>query len=378
MNFNLKKLSRSLVAIPLLFSAQGYANNGITKTEIKIGMSNATSGPAEGLGNGVKMGAETYFKRVNDAGGVHGRKIVINHYDDGYEPKRTIANVKKLMAKDKVFALFGFVGTPTSKAVVPKISKAKMPYIGPFTGAEFLRTPLKENIINFRASYFMETEELVKFFTSKGHKKIAIFVQNDGYGNAGKSGVVKALRKRKLKLAAEGRYTRNTTDVSKGVAKVLKGKPDAIIMVGAYKATGKAVKEIRKTNKTVKIANISFVGTNNLISEMGKLGEGTYISQVMPSPTNSDLEIVKQYREDMKKAGGEVSYTTLEGYIDAYLFVEALKKAGKNVTQKSLIATFQKMNGNYGGLKLGFSKKSHQGLKSVFLTEVKNGKAQEF
>ena len=184
---------------------------GVTNQEIVIGMSNALTGPASALGTGVKAGAMTYFQKINNAGGVNGRKIKVISYDDEYEPKRTVENTNKLINEDKVFALFGYVGTPTSTAVLPIINKEHMLYWGPFTGAEFLRTPVTKNIFNVRGSYFDEAEMQVKYLTEKlGKKKIGIFIQNDAYGLSVKGGVVKALKKRNFEIECEGTYERNT------------------------------------------------------------------------------------------------------------------------------------------------------------------------
>ncbi|MEC9282834.1 MAG: ABC transporter substrate-binding protein, partial [Bdellovibrionota bacterium] len=258
---------------------------GVSDTEIKLGVSNAQSGPAAALGSGVLEGAKVYLDSLNANGGVNGRKVNLVVYDDAYEPKKTIENTAKLIEQDKVLALVGYVGTPTSKAILPLIGKNKVPYIAPLTGAEFLRNPVNPNVFNIRASYFDETEALVNGMVADlGAKKIGIFVQDDGYGDAGKSGVVRALRKKGLKLAGEGRYTRNTLDVDAGLDVLMKAKPDAIILVGAYKPCAAFIKKAKAKGFAPHFANISFVGTKNLIEELGGAGEGSFISQAIPSP----------------------------------------------------------------------------------------------
>ena len=233
-----KVFKGNLCALLLLAAASPcLAENGVTQNEIVIGMSNALSGPASGLGTGLKAGATAYIDMVNAAGGVNGRKIRLISYDDGYEPERTVVMTRKLVNQDKVFALFGFVGTPTSAAAVPYATKMGVPYIAPFTGAEFLRTPVSPFVFNVRASYFDETEGMVEHLTKDlGIKKIGVFIQDDGYGNAGKAGVNRALNKRGMRLAGEGKYIRNTTDVDAGLNALKAANPEAVIMVGAYKA----------------------------------------------------------------------------------------------------------------------------------------------
>ena len=313
---------------------------------------------------------------INEKGGVHGRKIKLVSYDDGYEPKKTIENTKKLISEDKVFLLFGYVGTPTSKAVVPLVSRNKVPYVGPYTGAEFLRAPLNKNIFNVRGSYFNETERIVNSLVDDmGIKDIGIFVQDDGYGNAGKAGVVRALRKKGLSLKGEGRYKRNTVDIDEGLNKLLAAKPKAVILVGAYKPCAAFIKKAKEKNLNAVFSNISFVGTKNLIGEMGAAGEGTYISQVMPSPTDESIAIVKEYNDAIKAKGLTPSYTSLEGYVAAKVLVQGLEQAGKDLSRYSFKQGMYKVDLKMGDAELHYSAKSHVGFKSIFLTKVKDGKA---
>jgi branched-chain amino acid transport system substrate-binding protein len=343
-----------------------------------IGMSNALSGPASGLGTGLKAGATAYIDKINAAGGVNGRRIKLISYDDGYEPERTAAITRKLVNQDKVFALFGFVGTPTSAAAVPYATKMGVPYIAPFTGAEFLRNPVSPIVFNVRASYFDETEGMVKHLTKDlGIKRIGVFIQDDGYGNAGKAGVNRALNKRGMKLAGEGRYTRNTTDVDAGLNALKSANPEAVIMVGAYKACAAFVKKARASGFNPKFLNLSFVGTGNFINEAGSAGEGVYITQVMPSPYDDSAPIVKRYQTDLKKADNqsEFEFTSLEGYADAVVLVDALKRAGSNLTRASFTRALEHLDIDLGGLKVAFSPSDHQGSQLIFYTVIKGGKA---
>jgi ABC-type branched-subunit amino acid transport system substrate-binding protein len=369
-----------LLACTLVLTAMStvaHAEDGVTKTEIVIGMSNALTGPAAGLGTGVKAGATAYINKVNAAGGVNGRKIKLVSYDDGYEPDQAAAMTNKLIEQDKVFALFGYVGTPTSTAVLPAASKAGVPYIAPFTGAEFLRNPINKIVYNVRASYFDETEGMVERLTKDlGIKKIGLFIQDDAYGNAGKAGVSRALAKMGLTPVGEGKYKRNTVDVDAALATLKAADPEAVVMVGTYKACAAFVKKAKASGFNPKFLNVSFVGTANFIKEAGTESEGVYITQVVPSPADASLPMVKQYQADMKSEGSsDFDFTSLEGHVDAVVLVEALRKAGTDLSRASFLTAFESLSLDLGGLKVAYSPTNHQGIKTIFYTVVKDGKA---
>ncbi len=366
-----------LTIIGLIFTAPlAHAENGVTDQEVTIGMANALTGPASGLGNGVKIGASAYFNAANSAGGIKGHKIKLISVDDGYEPSQTATATKNLIDEQKVFALFGYVGTPTSNAAIPLAVASGVPYVAPFTGAESLRNPVNKFVFNVRPSYFNETEELVNYFTTKlGAKKVAVFIQDDAFGEAGKGGVAKALAKRSMQIAAEGRYKRNTTDVTAALDTIKAAAPDTVIMVGTYAATAEFVKKARAAHFFPNFANISFVGTENFIKAAGVDAEGVYISEVMPSPEDTSVPIVAQFQKDMKAAGNTAfEYTNLEGYVDAVVFGEALSNASPSITRDSFMKAFDGLNKDIGGMQVAYSSTNHQGLSKVYLIQVKNGK----
>ncbi|MDX8400876.1 MAG: ABC transporter substrate-binding protein [Gallionellaceae bacterium] len=350
------------------------AEVGVTAKEIRIGMANALSGPAADLGIQLKAGAKAYFDKVNAAGGVNGRKINLVSVDDGYEPAKSASATRDLIEQKKVFALFGYVGTPTSAASVPIASKAGVPYLFPFTGAEFLRNPVNKQVFNLRASYFDETEAMVEHLTKDSHiKKIAIFIQDDAFGEAGKAGVGRALHRLHLKIHAEARYKRNTMDIDNGLAKIKAAEPEAVVFVGTYKPFALLLKKARRAGIKAKFLTVSFIGTAGLIKRAGADGNGVIITQVMPSPSDASVALVKRYMATLKK--GQRNYSSLEGYADAVLLVEALKKCGKELNRAHLLKVLEGLNVDIGGIKVAFSRQSHRGSKSVFLTQVKNGKA---
>jgi len=315
----------------LAFSPRLAVADGVTDTEIKLGMCNALTGSSAALGTGVKAGASAFFSQLNAAGGVNGRKINLLSYDDAYDPPKTVAQTSKLIEEDQVFALFGYVGTPTASAIMPQFFKSGIPFIAPVTGAELLRNPVRKNVFNVRASYFDETEGLVEHLTTDlGVKTIGVFIQEDAYGSAGEAGVQKALHKRGLAEAGRGTYTRGTVEVTAGLAALKAASPEAVILVGSYKACAAFVKQAKAGGFKPVFCNVSFVGTSALIQEMGAEGEGVYISQVMPSPWDARVAIVKDYQTAMKAASqNDFDYTSLEGYVSAAVLTQGLKRPAR-------------------------------------------------
>jgi ABC-type branched-subunit amino acid transport system substrate-binding protein len=369
------------VASVALCSGVFAADPGVSEKEIVLGQSCALSGPASSLGSGMKAGLEAYFAKLNAEGGINGKSVKLVSKDDGYEPAKAIKNTNELIDQEKVFLLIGEVGTPTSKAAVPIAEGKKVPFFGPFTGAEFLRNPFKKYVINYRGSYYQEMERLAQYLVDKqGLKKIACFYQNDGYGQAGLSGIVKALKKRNLELVATGTYERNTVAVKGGLLKIKKGNPDAVVMVGAYKPCAAFIKLAKKVGmkKTV-YCNISFVGTKALMKELGAAGEGCIISQVVTFPYDQSVAVVKEYTETMQKFKPDVEtgFVSLEGYLVGKFFAQAASKVKGELTREGLIQAVQSTGTfDLGGITLKLGANDHQGMDDVFLTIIKDGKIQ--
>ena len=282
------------ILLAVLALAAGIAQaQGVTDSEIVLGQSAALSGPAAQLGQDMRDGALLYFQHVNAQGGVHGRRIVLKTLDDGYEANRAAANTRKLVDDDKVFALFGYVGTPTSAASMPIFTQAKVPFVGPFTGAEILRNPMNPYVFNVRASYFDETEAIVQHLTAMSIDRIAIFYQDDAYGQAGLAGVERALKKRNMSLAARSTVERNTVNVAKAVDTMKKTQPQAVIMISAYKSCAAFIREMKKAGENPTFWNVSFVGSKALAQELGPEGRGVEISQVVPFPWDISVPVVR-------------------------------------------------------------------------------------
>ncbi len=373
MNAQFRRAARATLAA-LLSSLVSFAfAQGVTSDTILIGQSAALSGPAEELGKEMKAGAEAYFDAINKGGGINGRKIKLVSLDDGYEPDRAKANTQKLINEDKVLALFGYVGTPTSNASLPVFTEAKVPFIGAFTGAQSLRDPFNRYIFNVRASYFDETEEIVGHLVQQGIKNIAVFYQNDAYGKAGLAGVEKAMAKRNLKIAATGTVERNTTDVAKAVQELAKSKTGAVVMISAYKSCAAFIKAMKLAGGLQQFWNVSFVGSKALANELGDEGRGVQISQVVPFPWSDVSPIVRDYQ---KRIGGpeKISFTSLEGFIAAKVLVEGLKRAGKNPTRESLVDGLSSMGKtDLGGFTVNYTPSNHNGSSFVDLTIISKG-----
>jgi branched-chain amino acid transport system substrate-binding protein len=284
------------------------------------------------------------FNQVNAKGGVHGRKIELLVGDDGYEPDRAVDETLKMIEQQKVFSLFGYVGTPTGNAVLPIVKEMDVPLVGLFTGAMTLRQPVTKQVFNVRASYDDEAETLVAHFLSKGAKTVAVFYQDDGFGQAVLSGTDKALKKRSLSILAKSSFQRNTLAVKAGLAALVEAKPDAVVMVGTYAPLAAFIKEARAAGLKSQLATVSFVGTDNLVAEVGAAGDGVVISQVVPFPDDNDLPIQRECREAVAaKAGDKLGFVNFEGCITAKVMVAALERAGATPDRASLVKSMQGM-----------------------------------
>ena len=363
-------MRRILVSMAMAAALAAHAQ-GVTDTQVVLGQSVALSGPAQELGKDMQLGASLYFNQVNARGGVNGRKIVLKTLDDGYESTRAAENTKKLINDEKVFALFGYVGTPTSAAALPIFTEAKVPFVGPFTGAELLRNPVNKYIFNVRASYFDETEAIVQHLTAMSVNKIAVFYQNDAYGQAGLAGVERALKKRGLEIAAKGTVERNTVEVKAAVGTMVKAQPQAVVMISAYKSCAAFIKEMKSAGANPTFWNVSFVGSKALAKELDKEGRGVQISQVVPFPWDNSVPVVKEYRALLDAAKGEPGFGTLEGYIAAKVTVEGLRRAGKNLTRESFIKAMESLdNYDVGGFKVTYGPDNRSGSRFVDLTII--------
>ena len=364
---------RTLALLLLVLAAPwARAENGVTADRILLGEAAVFSGPAAQLGIQLRNGILAYFDYVNSNGGVNGRKIELVSEDDKYEPASAPAATKKLIEERKVFALIGYVGTPTGLAHLPVINAAKVPLVGMFTGAEALRVPMSRYVFHLRASYYDETDRIVEQALSIGGKKIAVFYQDDPYGQAGLKGVEIAMTKRNLKIAALGKFERNTVKVEDAVKTINAAQPDAVVMIGAYTACAAFIKDMKKAGSGATFYNVSFVGSQALADALGKDGVGVAISQVVPFPWGLALPVVREYQQLSAKAGHtDYNFSAMEGFLMAKVMVEGLRRTGKNLTRENFVDAMEKMQDvDLGGFFVSFSPKSHIGSHYVDLTII--------
>jgi len=341
---------------------------------ITLGASLPLHGINQELGRDVMQGANAYFRYINDTGGIRHLPIRLIGYDDKYEPQNTLKNTHRLIDEDKVFALFGFVGTPTTKKIMPVIED--IPFIAPYTGAAFLRNSEKETIVNFRSSYGEEIENIVQYLTKqKKVQRFAIFYQNDDYGIAGYNAIVKALKKRGTSLVSEGTYKRNTLSIKHALQEINTASPEAIILVGAYKPSARFIMQWRKHYGTDTLfAPISFVNANALISELRGRGDHIYFSLTVPSYDDNTLKIAKTYKRLLARyyPDSTPSYASFESFLAAKAAVAALKNIHGHITREGFVKALKRLRRDtLGSIPLDYH--NTQLLNQVYLSVYQNG-----
>jgi branched-chain amino acid transport system substrate-binding protein len=357
---------------------------GVTENEILIGSCSALEGPSHFLGIETVTGAKAYFAMINDAGGVDGRKLKLISYDDSYDPAKTEACFNRLM-EQKVFALGFFVGTPTAVKYIPMAESNKIPVVGLFTGAQTLYTPLRHWVVNVRASYFDETREQIDgMWGTLAYKKIGVIYPEDAFGAAVLDGVKAALKAHGAEPVAVGSYQRQTAQVGGSIDTVKAANPDAVVVVGPSNTVAPILKQSHAKGWKPLFLTVSFVGTDELIQEAGPDAEGTVITQVVPPYYLTDFKTVALYRRTLSKYSPSVqpNFVSLEGFVDAMVLVEGLKRAGKDLTREGLIRGIESIHeldlGLGPQLKLNYSPKEHKGFNHVLPTVIRGGRAVPF
>ena len=349
----------------------GDGDPGIFHDEVIFGQSAAFTGAARFLGTGMRLGIEAAFHEVNQSGGVHGRHLVLETLDDAYEPDYASANTKLLIENRKVFALIGAVGTPTARVTAPLAHEAGVPFIAPFTGAEFLRDPELDNVLNLRASYYQETEEMVERLTEDlGVTRVGVLYQNDSYGQNGLDGTTLALDRRGLTPVASGHYERNTNAVKSAVTGIMAAEPEAVIMIGSYAPAARTVELARREGDPVLMA-VSFVGSRALAGALGAEGEGVYVTQVVPHPDDDSIPVVARYHAALSDydARAEPGFVSLEGYLAGRLAIAGLEACGRELSRDCFIKALHVPEPiDIDGIRLKFGPQDNQGSDEVFLT----------
>ena len=369
MNSNQLRLALALAVC--IVGGTAFAEDGVSDGKIVFGQVAALQGPARALGQGMRQGILAAFDAANRGGGISGRKLELKSLDDGYEPEKTIEATKRILDEDKVFALVGAVGTPTSKAGQPIATAEKVPFIGPFTGAEFLRNPYNRYVVNIRSSYFQETEAWIDHLVKDlAISKIAILYQDDAFGLAGLEGVQRAMAKRNMSLVAEGTFKRNTTAVKSALLDIMKARPEAVVTVAPYKPVAEFIKLAHQVKMQAVFVAISFVGPDSLAQELGDQGTGVIVTQVVPFPWDATLPVVKAYQGAIAAvdSNAKPGFVSLEGYLAGRLVVEALKRIKGEPTREALLDAIAAAPFDFGGVTLSYGPMKNQGSDRVFFT----------
>lgn len=342
---------------------------GVADDRIVLGQSAAFSGPANQLGVQFHLGAQLHFEAVNAKGGINGRRIELQRLDDGGDPERCAANTRQFI-QSQAFALFGYVGTATSQAALPLATEARLPLFAPVTGAQALRDPFNRYALHVRASSFDEITAIVRQVSGVGIRKVAVFHQNDAQGKVELEGVRRALQAQNLEPVAVGAVERNSADVALALKDILAARPEAIVMFGGYKASATFIRLARQQGYGGNFYNLSFVGTQALLEELGAVAKGVVISQVVPFPYAPVMPLSADYLAALKDQRGVApNYSGMEGFVAARVFTEALARAGRNPTREAFIGAVEGLqNLSLGGFPVDFGPRKHTGSHFVELT----------
>jgi ABC-type branched-subunit amino acid transport system substrate-binding protein len=348
---------------------------GVTPSSIVLGQSAALTGSSNQIGLEMRDGALAYFDYINSKGGVGGRKIVLETLDDGFKGDLAEKNTRKFIENDGVFALFGYTGTPAALAALPLAENAEVPLFAPLTGAESLHNPKNRQVFSVRSGYALELDKIVENLEGMGMTKIAVLYPNDALGKAGLAAAEHALAKHHRTVAGTATVERSSTDVGAAVAKMRALEPQAVIIISAYNSSAAFIRAMRKDAVSLPYFwNISSVGSQTLASTLGAEARGVMISQVMPSPWNTKLPLVKEYTHlYVDKPGHHPGFVSLEGFIAAKAMVEGLQRAGADPTRRSFVKALESMhNVDLGGYVLKFGPNEHEASDFVDLTVIRN------
>jgi len=371
-----------LCLVPL--TTRGQAVPGVSETEILIGSCSALEGPSHFLGTETVTGARSYFDMINDAGGVDGRKLKLISYDDSYDPAKTESCFNRLM-EQKVFALGFFVGTPTAVKYLPMAESNKIPLVGLFTGAQTLYVPMRHWVVNVRASYFDETrEQMDGLWGTLGYKKVGVIYPEDPFGATVLEGVRTALTTHGAEPVATASYPRQTAEVGGAIDTVRAANPEAVVVVGPANTVAPILLQSHAKGWKPLFLTVSFVGTDDLIQQAGSDAEGVVVTQVVPPYYLTEYKTVALYRRTLGKyyPSAQPNFVSLEGFVDAMVLVDGIRKAGKNLTREGLIRGIESIHDMDIGLgpqlKLDYSPKEHKGFDHVIPTVIRGGRAVPF
>ena len=360
-----RPLAAAICVAGLAMSAAAFAQGTIV-----IGQSVPLSGSNKELGNDIRNGALAYFKKVNDAGGVNGRKIELVSLDDANDTKRSEANTKTLLETHNPIALYCYGSATLSRPALPHVEAAKITFFAPFTGADPMRK-FNRYVYNHRASYADELEKIVEHYTTFGIKRFAVLHFDDAVGKENYGAVERALKSRNLAPVAVAAVTRTQTDFAKEVAAVNKANPDVVILTTLYKTSADFIKLSKKQGSGAQFVSTSFAGSSSLASALGVDGLGVAMAQVVPSPVRRSVPVVREYQAAMEALAGkkDFDYQSFESYIAAKVLVEGLRRAGPQPTREKLLAALDTIsNYDVGGYIVSFSPSNHNGSNYVSLS----------
>ena len=365
-----------LLALVVHFSAAmpALAAQGVTDKTVVLGQSAPLTGPSNQLGTEMRDGALAWFDHINSKGGVNGRTIILKTLDDAADAQKAAANTKQLIEAEGVFALFGYVGIGPSKAAMPMVEQAGLPFFAALTGGEFLHAQFRANVFNIRAGNALEGEKIAENLAGMGFKKIAVLYNDDAAGKAAYDEFDRALKKQRLSIMGSATIPRNSTDIAAAAARIRAMEPNAVLMITTYPASAAFIQAMRKDALSVPFFwNMSFVGSQGLAKALGNGAPGVMISQVMPSPCNKRLAVVKQYQElYLTRPERQAGFSSLEGFIAAKAFVQGLERAGKQLTRSSFRNALESAQGlELGGFMLKFSTTNHEASNYVELTVIR-------
>ncbi len=354
-------MNKWLRLVPSILVVLLACGTALASEPIVLGQSAALTGPASMLGTEMARGMNAYFNQVNERGGINGRVIKLITLDDGYEPERTLQNTQKLINDDKAVALVGYVGTPTSLAVMPTVKSSGLPFIGAYTGAESLRDGKFDNVYNIRASYNDEALRITKEIDGMGLRTMGIVYQKDAFGDAGLHAMQAAIAKHPdMKIVWMETVERNSIKVDTAVAKILANHVDTVFVVSAYKTESELLIKARNAGYVGLFTTLSFVGTEPLATMAGNAARGVVVPAVMPSPHSEPISLSKDYRRAMAaEANPSYSYASMEGYVAARVTVEAIKRINGKVTSESINASLHNLRLDLGGFVVDFSKSNN-------------------
>jgi branched-chain amino acid transport system substrate-binding protein len=364
-----RRVLGALAALPLGLHAGARAE----EAPLKVCQSIALSGPLGDLGQAMHQGAKACFAGINAKGGVNGRPIELAALDDGYDVKRALANVQAFLADRNAFALFNCMGTPMIDAMLPQVLESGIPFFAPFTGALLARPKNARNVFNIRASYPEEAEQLVQHLATIGIKRIGIAYQNNAFGKEVYEGARIAMDKHKLTGGSAVTVENNGADAEAAASKLVAANPEAVLIGLAGKPTLDFVKAIRAQRRGLPLYALSIMGSAATIRSLGDDATGIAVSQVVPLPANTVVPVVRDFREAWKAAGValEPSHLALEGYINARVFAEALRRSGRNPSRAAFIDSAWAMKKHdLGGFEVGFSEPGRNASRFVELTMV--------